>query len=522
LNAAGTNLVKLDVESAAIPRWRVLKNGDTVIVYVTDAGNNKEKSAFISASTWQVKFSNGKFGSPKKLFDGAYHGGISEDKALAVTGARLLRARVSGHDTVWYNSEQACNASLSGDSSKRTLFLDFGSKTGREFVDRKYGTHERLLIADSAGTLVQSVAAPAGFSFDHSEWVLGAKDLAVATLTNANGAHTKVVLVNLADSSVMDLAEGDELWHPSLWVNHNSFDNENIQLDMDSAGVYFVQGQDWPHEALGYKMNLLWKYANQVEVLCVGSSRTEDGIIATKIQSGFALNMGHPGNDLNASLYVAENYGVNHLKKLKTIVVSLDIDLWQSETSFSDLLFLNTPGYIYDKNHSFWKNDGLTDFSQIVEAVSPFSSAAIDVYGESRGWLKNESVEWGIPLVESDSNWSISQSQTLDWNLKRLESFVEEMNRLQINVVGVVFPQNPRYQETGSWGRYGPQRSAAVMYIDSVQALARRVPRFTLLDENRNGNHDYTDQMALNTDHLGIAGAERLTARLDSLLKKMD
>ena len=524
LNATGSNLVKLEVESAAIPRWRVLESGDTVIVYVTDAGSNKEESAFKSASTWQVPFASGKFGKPQKLFDGAYHGGISADNALAVTGAKLLRARVSGRDTVWYGGEQACNASLAKDRSKRTLFLDFGGKTGREYAGVNYGTHERLLVVDSVGNLVQTLAAPAGYSFDHSEWVSNG-NFAVATLTNANGAHTKIVLVNLTDGSLVELVEGDELWHPTLWISEiqSSADTsvgEHL-FEPDSAGVYFVEGQDWPHEALGYKMNLMWKYANQVEILCVGSSRTEDGIVANKIQSGFALNMGHSGNDMNASLFVAENYGVNHLKKLKTIVVSLDFDLWRFETDYSDLIFLNTPGYIYDKNHSFWKDEDMADFSQIVEAASPFSTIAAVAYGESMGWLGNESVEWGAPLVESDTNWSVTESYALDWNLDRLENFVKEMDRLQINVVGVIFPQNPRYRETGSWGRYGPQRSAAEKYIESVKALAGRVSRFAVLDENRNGNHDYTDQMALNTDHLSAKGAEQLTARLDSLLKTL-
>lgn len=524
LNATGSNLVKLEVESAAIPRWRVLESGDTVIVYVTDAGSNKEESAFKSASTWQVPFANGKFGKPQKLFDGAYHGGISADNALAVTGAKLLRARVSGRDTVWYGGEQACNASLAKDRSKRTLFLDFGGKTGREYAGVNYGTHERLLVVDSVGNLVQTLAAPAGYSFDHSEWVSNG-NFAVATLTNANGAHTKIVLVNLTDGSLVELVEGDELWHPTLWISEiqSSADTsvgEHL-FEPDSAGVYFVEGQDWPHEALGYKMNLMWKYANQVEILCVGSSRTEDGIVANKIQSGFALNMGHSGNDMNASLFVAENYGVNHLKKLKTIVVSLDFDLWRFETDYSDLIFLNTPGYIYDKNHSFWKDEDMADFSQIVEAASPFSTIAAVAYGESMGWLGNESVEWGAPLVESDTNWSVTESYALDWNLDRLENFVKEMDRLQINVVGVIFPQNPRYRETGSWGRYGPQRSAAEKYIEFVKALAGRVSRFAVLDENRNGNHDYTDQMALNTDHLSAKGAEQLTARLDSLLKTL-
>ena len=50
LNKGGSNLARLDVGSAAIPRWRVLENGDTVIVYVSDAGNNKDDAAFRSAS----------------------------------------------------------------------------------------------------------------------------------------------------------------------------------------------------------------------------------------------------------------------------------------------------------------------------------------------------------------------------------------------------------------------------------------------------------------------------------------
>ncbi|WP_304038999.1 TIGR02171 family protein [Fibrobacter succinogenes] len=162
LNAEGSNLVELDVKGAAIPRWRVLDNGDTVIVYVTNPGNNKDDAAFKSTSTWQVKFANGKFGKPEKLFDGAYHGGVNASNTLAVTGARILRARIApkgktlanGIDTVWYGGEQACNASLANDGSDRTLFLDFGGKTGAKFVGQSYRTHERLLVVDAKGNLI--------------------------------------------------------------------------------------------------------------------------------------------------------------------------------------------------------------------------------------------------------------------------------------------------------------------------------------------------------------------------------
>ena len=76
LDATGSGLVKLNVESAVIPRWSVTANGDTVITYVTDAGNNKETADWQQSSTWQVPFAGGAFGIPQKLFDGSYHGGI--------------------------------------------------------------------------------------------------------------------------------------------------------------------------------------------------------------------------------------------------------------------------------------------------------------------------------------------------------------------------------------------------------------------------------------------------------------
>lgn len=535
LDANGANLVKLDVPSAAIPRWRVLESGDTVIVYVTSAGNNENQESFKSASTWRVKFENGRFGTPQKLFDGAYHGGVSADNRLAVTGARLLRAKVAekgstlmqkARDTVWYKDgdkeEQACNASLANDGSKRTLFLDFGGTLGQSFVGERYKTHERMLIVDSTGKLIQSVGAPTGYTFDHSEWVAGGNNLVVATLTNVDGAHPKVVLVNLTDSSVTELVEGDELWHPSLWVNQNASATGDVLLDLDSAGIYFIEGQDWEHESVGFKMSMLWKYKDDVEILCVGSSRIEDGVIVKKIQSGFALNMGHPRNDMNASLYVAENYGLNHLKKLKTIVVSIDFDLWLNTTGFSDLLFPDEPGYIYDLNHSFWKGEEMDGFAEIIESVVPFTVAVRNAYAETRGWLSNASVGWGEPLVELDSNWSDVQMDALAWNLNHLSEFVKRMGENHINVVAVVFPLNPAYRNTGAWGRYGLRRSVAEVYLKSVADLAKENPHFTLLDENKSGAHDYPDEMALNTDHLSASGAERLTSRLDSLLKTLN
>ena len=42
------------------------------------------------------------------------------------------------------------------------------------------------------------------------------------------------------------------------------------------------------------------------------------------------------------------------------------------------------------------------------------------------------------------------------------------------------------------------------------------------MDENRMGDHDYTDEMAADRDHLAEKGAEQLTSRLDSLIRTLD
>lgn len=518
LNASGTNLVKLEVESAVIPRWRVRDNGDTVIVYVTDAGNNKNEAAFKKASTWQVKFANGKFGKPQKLFDGAFHGGVTEDGSLAVSGARLLRARVSEHDTVWYNDEQACNVSLSGDGSKRTLFLDFGGKTGREFAGQKYGTHERLLVADASGKLLQSVAAPAGYSFDHSEWVLGAKDLAVVTLTNANGAHTKVALVNLTDSSVVDLAEGDELWHPSLWVNQSSFAGEDVLLDLDSAGLYFENHPEniYPSASveLAIKLQMFWKKYWDWECVALGSSMLLDAVIDTAVTSYKTLNMGVTLADIHLFKYFLKNYFFPYAENLKVVVIEISPGLlYRGEKNYLDFLRKYSPGLMFDEHHLNVDNkDLIASLSQ--EYTYPRNMFTQD-------YLENEfllpSVSWGDAYVDADLSDMTLDHAVLNDNLSIIETLKKEMEKRHIKLVLAITPRNPAYYvETDSYGLFGPRIEVANAIIENLKKQG-----FFIFDENKNGKHDYTDEMAYNNSHLSYLGARQFTARLDSVLRNL-
>ena len=527
LNAEGSNRVKLNVENAAIPRWRVLENGDTVIVYVTDASVSKDDATFKSRSTWQVPFTNGKFGTPQKLFDGAYHGGISDDNRLAVSGARQLRARIDDRDTIWYNGEQACNVSLSKDGRKQTLFLDFASSTGKSFVGSKYSAHQYIFGADSTGELIQSVVAPAGFTFDHTEWVAGDHRLAVATLTNSNGVHTEIVLVDMSNGHVVELAKGNELWHPNLWIYANSHAVENKALDKDSAGVYMTPEDALASYIMRNNMELLWRYRDSVNVAILGSSRPLNGLSPQEFSSEFfAVNFAHVPNSIYASRDYLERYLFVHLKKLKYIVISLDIDFWYKTDgpegdNFFATNFYDYPGYVYDANHDYWKDgypDGLLECTE-----NAISMVEYDRYFGDRGrFLANECKSWGDTVeIILDSTYYDDKMYLIENSLDALKRIIDMASAQDVYVVGLILPQNPKYKETGAFGRYGLRRSLAKKIIEQISEYTTQYSNFALLDENKMGEHDYTDDGALDFDHLCGVGALKITSRVDSLLKTL-
>lgn len=509
--------VKLNAESATIPRWRVV-DGDTVIVYVTNAGDNSETADFMAKTTWQVPFSMGKFGKPEKLFDGAYHGGVSNGSEFAVSGSKLLRARLERNsskdvlDTVWYNGEQACNVSLFRDGTNRVAFLDFAGKTGKEFVGERYGTHERLLVMDSLGTLIQSVAAPKGFSFDHTEWVAG--NLVVATLSNSNGAHTKIVLVDLSDSSIVNLAEGDELWHPCLWTLQKSSVTDNVLPYSDSAALYYREGGMEYMFVLRERMEEFWKKKDSVTLVAMGSSRTMFGIHQKYMPDHVVMNFAYIGADLYDARFLIRNYVFTHAKKMKYLVLEVAPDMFFRTENFHWIpTYESNPGYAFDEKHDFWK-DGIPEgFMEAVESCPTVEDRSHFLYDEEF-LLKPRS--WGTADIMADSILDNNNEIALALNYAIFKGLVDEANAMGVKVIAVIYPRHPEYRKTGTFGAYGPKRSTAKVVIDSVSHY-----NLIVMDENDWGNHDYTDKMAYDFDHLSYLGTQQFCRRLDSLIKTL-
>lgn len=532
LNRLGTDLVKLDAEAAAIPRFRVIPEGDTVIVYVSTAKDNNSSSFLTNTSTWQVPFSNGAFGTPVKLFDGAYHGGISPDQRLAVSGASRLKVRYASDsaetvfddaaiDSVWYNGEQACNASLSQDGTNRTLFLDFKGKTGTKFVGSNYQIHERILIADSTGELIQSIGAPEGYTFDYTEWA-GNKNLIVAALTDGiNATHPLIVAVNVKDSSVTELVEGDDLMYPALWVQSIDLTKEESSLDLDSLGAYMTTSSDITTRIMKVKMDYFWKYRESAEVAIIGSSRSFSGVDPTEIESYFTVNLAYAAQDMASTDYFVQNYFLKLMPKLKAIIITLDYDRWYvTDKNWKDW-FGNIPGYKYDEHHSFWK-DGVPKrmYELTQNALNP-NEEEYSVYAYHNGLYHSttEGISGESPSIDNDLHWFDSKQSAYKYNLSKVKNILDSAKAAGILVIGAIFPQSPYYVKTHSaWGRYGLTLKDAAKIESAVNELTKEYDNFIIFDEYKNGENDFQEEDFSNDDHLGLKGAVKVAKHIDSLL----
>ena len=524
LNETGSNLIKLSVSNAAIPRWRVNANGDTVIVYVSSANNNKGDQ-FLKESTWQVPYAKGKFGTPEKLFDGAYHGGVTTDNRFAISSSPLLRARTTkdrkNSDVIWYNGEQACNASLTKDGTKRTLFLDFGGTQGQEFVGSKYGVHQRLLVADSTGRLQQSVASPKGYNFDHTEWAVGilkdtASNLIVATLTDNNGGHRQIALVNLNNGDVTPLIESEELWHPCLWIWQEGPNIPKPAVNVDSAGVYYdsevISSLPFSIE-LGMRLQSFWKKSDEAQVIAFGSSTILNSIIEDSVKSFSTVNMAISMSDIMLHDYLIRNYAIPYAPKLKYLVVELSPGfMYRPYEEMTKTVLGCSPGIQYDKNHlSKATKKEIAELSQEQQFTKVLLAQQ---YIENTFLLP--SAEWGPAVIHADVSIMPFDAPNLQSNLKIMKSLKALADSNGVQLIVAIPPRSPAYKDSESFDPYGPSWDVAHKIIDTVKDMG-----IVIFDEYKDGHHDYTDAMANNPNHLSYLGAAVFTARLEAFLKTL-
>lgn len=226
LSSTKRDIYKLDVKNAGIPRWRMLENGDTAILYNDFTGTNQQ-APWVTSGTFVVTYSNNKFGEPQKIFNRSYNGGVSTDNALAVTGSsRLLYHYATDDDSVnidMYNSEQACNVSISQDSRKIVSFLETHGSLGIQFTqDPYYNWHQYIFYMDSTGNFIKAIKAEDGSIFNGTEW-LYTPNYQVGVTTSMDNESEYIVLIDYEMGTYYNIiyAPGKQITFPDLWVNTN-------------------------------------------------------------------------------------------------------------------------------------------------------------------------------------------------------------------------------------------------------------------------------------------------------------
>lgn len=215
---------KIDVESAAIPRWRILENGDTAILYNDFSGSNQD-ARWANSGTYLVTYSNNSFGTPQKIFNRSYNGGVASDHSLAATGApRLLFHYAADNDSVntdMYNDEQVCNVSLARDTNKIISFLETRGTRGVEFTqDPQYNWHQYIFYMDYTGNILKAIKTDNSHVFNGTEWIF-VPGFQVSTLATADGLCESIALIDYVKSSYSTIigAPGKQISNPDLWVS---------------------------------------------------------------------------------------------------------------------------------------------------------------------------------------------------------------------------------------------------------------------------------------------------------------
>jgi len=339
--------------------------------------------------------------------------------------------------------------------------------------------------------------------------------------------HSKIVLVNVANGTMETLIEADDAWHPAIWIKKVNIPN-NLKLDPDSAGVYLNPSDNWESVLMRFKMELLWMYRDSADVVILGSSRPMFAVSPSVLEKQFfAVNFGQTPNSIYMSRDFLDLYIFNHMKKIKYIVLSLDLDFWYKEdgdvvSNFFKTEAENYPGYVYDANHDYWKDgypEGLLEYT--VNALG--SSDERDYLADRGRYLKHGCSSWKEdPEIEQDSMYLDKHWDLIENSMDALVSIIKEAKKRDIHVVGVIFPQSPAYAKTGAFGRYGLRRTSAKKLISQIDALSKKYPNFVLMDENNMGDHTYSNAMAIDEDHLCYGGANLFSSRLKDLLMSLE
>jgi uncharacterized protein (TIGR02171 family) len=533
-------IIQFSTGIAAVPRWWIDRTtGDTGLIYI-DSDLTDGSVASLSAKTYFQKISAGQCaGAPREMCaSGGFHDGLSSNGRYLLNASKdlVVYDRISGASTQLFlspangkdgnGSTQVCNASLSPDTgdNPRCLFLDFGYNRVSSIVGKSYVLHQYLFIASITGDIVDFIDRPANEAvWDCSEWS-NRESFAVACARNQAEQAQHIYAINLKNHASLQLAAGEELAQPALWLSEIAVNSSNYALD--SLCMYDDPHVDMIQTFFTFLLRHFWKRHDQLDLVFIGNSQIHSGIDCSAFSSYRAMNIVSAGCGLATTTRMIADYVLTHASNVKLIGITTFLyylagpsgDYYEGDNSplFWDITMGQSKGYTYDKNHNFWNNT-LSDELQQLMWNQPYPNLSESFASGYTAWPING---WGGSALslEGDITWTI-ENQNYKKNMAALVELIKLVSSHKIHLLAINFPENPQYKNTTHYTRYGPSRATGAAVLEQYRSLEKEFPYFHLYDANLAGAHDYSEQEASDFNHLSYKGAIKLTTRVDSLVR---
>lgn len=520
--------------AAYLPSWWAdTVTPDTFIVYTTGASMDN-LPVWKTERTLMRKFSALSFAAqgPVVLADsGSFPGGMSKNAEFLASGYPNAYLYDRKWNDLWRfflppysgrtDTAQVCNVSLtpSLEHPDELLFLDFGYNATSTIVGKPYGFHSELFRCNSQTQQFTHVMRwyekPYGFSeWDDVRWSNHPDFAAAVAKSDGSGSVASLFIINLRDSTYLKVATGSGVGAPYLWIDPDALSEQPDPYSRFAK--YDVAVRVYTQVIIAEKLKLFWTRCNGIDVGFVGSSPTMDGIDPSAIHSMRGINMGTGMGELLLSEVLAMDYFLTQVPQLKAVVMGLDpgfLDVYDPQ----DAPFLNglyeSEGFQFDKLHDFWRS-GIP--APVAQKIADFNSSSWPDFDSTGFYLRHSSGSWGAPVIDK-GDYPFSDS-SLQKNLASISALGDSLAQRGIHLFVVEFPENPAYATTLSIGRYGPSRTTYDSISLWLKTIEQANPHFHFYDANNFGNHDYTDAEALDANHLGYLGAQKLSHRIDSLL----
>jgi formylglycine-generating enzyme required for sulfatase activity len=524
--------------AAFIPRWWVdTTAGDTMIIY-TDGASLDNTPQWSLEKTWMQKISGGTLSGPPRVLwsRGSYHGGRSSEGRFlgtAYTAAKLVDLQIGDTNIPYFispyngrdDNPQTCNLSMSpshvdpGDA----MLLDFGYPKASTLLGKPYGFHSVIFICTtdlfSSRHIRRWFEVPSTYAqWDDVEYTNHPGFASAIARNDEESFANQIYLINVKDSSYLKIASGTGIREPWIWID--PAEAAEVPDPYSMFARYDLPVQTPAQGILTKKLKLFWKYRDAVDCVVLGSSPAYYGIDPSHMPAFACLNAATVAFDMAGSVELASRYPLIHASHLRALIVDLAPGFM--DRAFSRLVpFMSgvsdSKGYELDKTNNFWQSGIPAAVGSKIARYTSADWSGLDSAGYQREVPPGGG--WGDTIIDK-RDYSIADS-VVRYALGRMRFLAQETARDSIAVLFVNFPENPRYQQTRNIGRFGPSRGTYDSLTAWIDSLTAAYPNVHFYDANNYGNHDYTDQEAMDCNHLNSLGAAKLSVRIDSVLQKI-